>query len=281
MEDRFFTGTKVRSPVVEGIFYPEDGESMGETIGSWNLALGKGREGGRAQAILAPHAAWQISGRIAGIAFEAAAGRARGIQQVLILGPIHRRSFTGLYLSESGFFKTPLGNIPVDRGLSEELASRDALFRIDDVPHLMEHSLEVLLPLVKYCFPWARIVPVLMGGPSRPLISALGGALRSVFESRLEHTLIVVSANLGQNRDDQSALNEAETALELLENSDYQGYIRGVTEGGFRACGCALTAGLLESGLLNNRRVRFLSSPLIKILGEMDDLGYLGALAFE
>lgn len=281
MEDRFFTGAKVRSPVVEGIFYPEDGESVGETIDSWNLALGKGREGGRAQAILAPHAAWQISGRIAGIAFEAAAGRAREIQQILILGPLHRGGFTDLYLSESDFFKTPLGNIPVDRRLSEELASRDALFKIDDVPHLMEHSLEVLLPLVKYCFPRARIVPVLMGSPSRPLIPALGGALRVVFESRLMHTLIVVSANLGQNRDPQAALDEAETALELLENNDYRGYIRGVTEGNFGACGGALTAGLLESGLLNRRRVRFLSSPLMKIFGELDDSGYLGALAFE
>jgi AmmeMemoRadiSam system protein B len=281
MEDKFFAGGRVRSPVVGGIFYPEDRESMNATIDSWNLGLGKRRAGGCAQAILAPHAAWQISGRIAGIAFEAAAGRVREIEQVLLLGPIHQGGFMDLYLSESDFFETPLGNIPVDRRLSEELASCSTLFKINDVPHLLEHSLEVLLPLVKYCFPQARIVPVLMGSSCHSLILGLGRALRFVFESRLEHTLIVVSANLGQNRDDLSALDEAETALELLKNDDYGEYIHAVAEGDFRACGCALTAGLLESGLLEGRHVRFLSFPLMKIFGEMGDSGYLGALAFE
>jgi AmmeMemoRadiSam system protein B len=281
MEENFFTGVRVRSPVVEGIFYPEDGESLGETIDSWGLTLGKKGAGGRARAILAPHGAWQISGRIAGIAFEAAAGRAGEIHQVLLLGPIHRGGFRDLYLSESDFFETPLGKILVDRRLSEELAACDSFFKINDVPHLLEHSLEVLLPLVKYCFPRARIVPVLMGLSSPSLIPGLGRALRFVFESRMENTLIVVSANLGQRRDERAAREEAETTLELLGRNQYQDYIAAVMAGDFRACGCALTAGLLASGLLDGLRVRFLSSPLLKILGELGDSGYLGALSFE
>ncbi|MDR1903650.1 MAG: AmmeMemoRadiSam system protein B [Treponema sp.] len=52
--------------------------------------------------------------------------------------------------------------------------------------HLTEHSLEVLLPLVKCCFPSAEIVPVLMGGSRQSLISVLARTLNLVLETRMK-----------------------------------------------------------------------------------------------
>jgi AmmeMemoRadiSam system protein B len=44
----------------------------------------------------------------------------------------------------------PLGDLPVDRESGEELASCSTIFEINDMPHLREFSIEVLLPFAKY-----------------------------------------------------------------------------------------------------------------------------------
>jgi hypothetical protein len=57
----------------------------------------------------------------------------------------------GLFYSDSAFFDAPLGKLPVDQEFSAELESSCTLFEMNGIPHLTEHFLEVLLPLVKFC----------------------------------------------------------------------------------------------------------------------------------
>jgi AmmeMemoRadiSam system protein B len=271
-----------RAPVVAGIFYPDEQAALEARFRAFGLEPGTG---GRAAAIIAPHGAWDLSGAVAASAFSVAAGRSGRakdrVLRVVILGTIHNSYEEGIYLSESDFFETPLGNIAVDRQLEESLASCSTLFQINDIPHLGESSLEVLLPFIQFCFPDVFIVPILMGGHRSQHISALARGLNYVFESIMDSTLLVVSANLSLNDTEAEAVERAGLCIQLLEEKETAKFLSGLRNGRISACGGALIGALLESGLVDTKKARFVSGSLIKAKAEQERTTCYGALAFE
>jgi AmmeMemoRadiSam system protein B len=271
---------KGRTPVVAGLFYPDDRAELEARLRAFGLESGVG---GGASAIIAPHGAWELSGTVAAAAFAAAAGRAKGkgFCRVVILGNIHQVESPGVFFSDSRFFETPLGKLPVDLRLCESLHSCSTLFELNDIPHLQETSVEVLLPLVQWCFPGAAIVPVLMGGTQPRLISALARALRIVLEPLMSGTLLVVSSNLAIHDDAETARRDAETYIQLLEEHRADAFIAGVHGGRISGCGGALIASLLESGLMDGKTARFVTPPLVSARGERGSTICYAGIAFE
>jgi AmmeMemoRadiSam system protein B len=267
---------RVRSPVVAGMFYPEDREETLEYLKSLGMENGGG---GNAGAIIAPHGAWGLSGTLAAKAFSAAMGRR--VSRVVIMGPVHDRREKGVFLSNSHSFYTPLGNIPVDTDMCEELEFYGNYFDINDIPHLGEHSLEVLLPFVKYCFPRASIVPVLMGQPSQEYIGDLAQALRTVIEPVLDETLFAVSCNLSNADDKTEARLLAEETLRLFSHKDASALSSAILERKINACGGALVASLFMSGLLDNMRPYFSAGNIASAVGAENNTVYYGAISFE
>jgi AmmeMemoRadiSam system protein B len=271
-----------------GLFYPDNKTAIEDRLKFFGLKSGIG---GNALAIISPHGAWDISGAVAAAAFNTAAGRAKSnspkttVQTVVLLGSIHESDMTGLYLSESDYFETPLGELPVDYLLCSELASCSTLFVISDIPHLGEYTLEVQLPFVKYCFPDASIVPVLMG--ARPgasgsaLISGLARALKIVFGSRLNSTLFVVSANVARHDDEKAALSQAEACVKMLTETKTKEFLTAVERGEFNSCGSPAAAAFLESGLLEGRQGKLIPGSLVKARGEDRKTVYYGGIFFE
>jgi AmmeMemoRadiSam system protein B len=265
------------------MFYPDEETDAVDRLTAFRVEK---ETGGRAAAIIAPHGAWDISGRIAGTAFSAAAGRygsekSGDIEQIVILGTIHNKNDEGIFLSESDSFQTPLGNLPVDRALSNELLSCSTLFELNDIPHLKEHSIEVLLPFIKYCFPFVSIVPILMGNSRPTFISALAQALRIVFEPIMEDTLVVVSCNLSMNNNEDLARVQAEECVRLLMEKRSAEFSAGIRNGRISACGGALAASLLESGLVDRLEANFVSGSLIHAKGEENKTVYYGAISYR
>jgi len=271
---------RVRSPIVDGLFYPEDTTGVLSYMQSIGLKRGKG---GLARAIIAPHGAWDISGSLAGAAFASAGGRTgrESPSRVVLMGPIHDKREQGIFLTNSHSFQTPLGDIPVDEEASGWLASYSPLFEIDDIPHLHEHSIEVLLPFVKYCFPHASIVPVLMGRPHVQYTSVLANALRAVFEPVMENTLLVISLNLTSHSSEAAALNMAGEFVRLFREGKHGELCAALQDGRIANCGGALVAALLLSGLMNTSHPRVASDSLLSARTEQDKTVYYGAFSFE
>ena len=271
---------RVRSPIVDGLFYPED--MTGILSYMQNIGLKRGK-GGLAQAIIAPHGAWEISGSLAGAAFASAAGRTglKSPSRVVLMGPIHDKREEGIFLTNSHSFQTPLGDIPVDQEASGWLESYSPLFEVDDIPHLHEHSIEVLLPFVKHCFPHASIVPILMGQPQPQYTSVLAHALRAVFEPVMENTLLVISLNLASHSSEAAALNMADEFVRLFREGKHGELCAALQDGRITSCGGALVAALLQSGLIDTAHSRVASDSLLSARTEQDKIVYYGAFSFE
>jgi len=285
-------GQRRRSPVVSGIFYPDNRESLVTQLVSWNLINGaekpvpgnsKGKAGGAVpdgQAIVVPHGAWDRTGNIAAAAFAAVQKNmektGQPIRRVLLLGTSHPSRGEGIFLSESVLFETPIGDLKVDLKLNGELASCSALITVNDIPHLSEHSLEVILPLVKYCFPKVKITPILMNGKRLELISALAGALKTVFGKCMEDCLVIISSNVSHDKDPATALAMANEFSSTLFDMDAASCLERLAASRINACGGALVASLLESGLFGGRRFSALC-PLTSDTNENGAVVYCGA----
>jgi AmmeMemoRadiSam system protein B len=272
---------RIRTPVAAGMFYPEGKNDTLNYIKSFGLKKG---EGGQAQAIIVPHGAWDFSGSLAGAAFSRAAGNVN-VKRVVILGPIHDKREKGIFLSNSHYFGTPLGKLPVDKDVTEELEFYGNNFKINDIPHLGEHSIEVLLPFIKYCFPDASIVPVLMGQSNPKNIEDMAQSLKTVISPILNETLLVVSCNLSCSSDIETARHSAKECLRLFTEKDFSAIASAITSGRLNACGWALAAGLFKSGLLDEKQPYSFADKMVYAVGSMNEIEnntvFYGAVSFE
>jgi len=269
---------RVRSPVGSGIFYPDDKTEMLNYLQSFGLEAGRG---GLARAIIAPHGAWSYSGELAARAFSSAMGRSGSIKQVVIMGPIHDKREKGLFLSNSHSFQTPLGNIPVNKDVTEELEFYGNSFQINDIPHLGEHSLEILLPFIKYCFPKASIIPILMGQPKAQYIHCLAQALKNVITPFIDETLIVISCNLSNGNNEDTARADAEEVLRYIFEKDALSLASGILDGRLNTCGGALVVSLFESGLVDRTLVYSAAKEMVSATGSENNIVYYGEVSFE
>ena len=270
---------RTRSPIVDGLFYPEDEAGVLSCMQKIALKPGKG---GIAKALIAPHGAWEISGILAGAAFAAAAGRTARYypERVVVLGPIHEHYEEGIFLTNSHSFQTPLGEIPVDQEGCEWLASYSPLIRVNDIPHLKEHSIEVLLPFVKYCFPDSAIVPILMRGERKQHIRVLANALRAAFMPEMENTLLIVSCNIAAHSGKTGAA-KARNCMRLLGEGNHEMLCNALNEGQINGCGWPLILSLLQSGLVDGDYLYPASDILLSARGDDKKTVYYGAFAFE
>jgi len=245
------------------------------------LGLRRGR-GGLARAVIAPHGAWEISGRLAAAAFASAAGRCAGSPplRVIVMGPMHKSLEEGVFLSNSHSFQTPLGDIPVDQEASGWLEAYSPLITTHDIPHLHEHSIEVLLPFVKYFFPQAEIVPILLGGRSESSVRVLASALHAAFAPNVGDTLLAVSFNMTARPDNPWELDAIEECMRLFREGKSRGLRAAFERRAVCGCGCALVRALMQSGLLDGARPSLSSESLLSAKGERGKTVYYGAFSF-
>ncbi|MCH7938202.1 MAG: AmmeMemoRadiSam system protein B [Candidatus Marinimicrobia bacterium] len=108
-----------------------------------------------------PHGGWMYSGRVAARTLASLAAHSQPVT-VVIFGSVHvPLGANALY--PAGRWETPLGDLEVDAEAGQAILRRAGDYlRPDSEGHRYEHSLEVLTPMVKYFFPAAAIVPIMV-----------------------------------------------------------------------------------------------------------------------
>jgi len=131
------------------------------------------------------------SGAVAGAVF--ARLKMARYKRVILIGPSHYACFTGAAMPCSAFYRTPLGDIPIDRAAIERLASH-ANLRAEQQPFLPEHCLEAALPFLQRVLASKfELLPLLLGNANAEAIHAdLADILR---EEMTPDDLVVVSSD--------------------------------------------------------------------------------------
>jgi AmmeMemoRadiSam system protein B len=205
-----------RKPAAAGILYPAEREALARSVRELLGAVPTSRTAARAprvRAIVVPHGMFGAAGAVAAQAWARVSAQADGIRRVLLLGPAHHASFTGMAAPFSDAFATPLGAVEIDR-IAIETARRFPPLVVSDVPHEQESALEVQLPFIQTVLPDAAIVPLVFGEVDDQEAAEVTDALWS------DDTLTVVSTDLSHYFDAATAerLDEATArAVESLE----------------------------------------------------------------
>lgn len=235
------SGPPVRPAAAAGLFYPGDPAELSSTV---EALLGAARASARAaKAVIVPHAGYAYSGPVAAEAYGSLGPHARSLRRVVLLGPSHRVWFRGLAVPEAREFATPLGNVRLDGASLDEVRRLPAVI-LSDVPHALEHSLEVQLPFLQRIAPAAEIVPIIAGDAAPTDVAAVIDALWGDAD-----TLIIVSSDLSHYHPYRYAQAlDAPTAQAILDGRE------DLT--GEQACGCVVLNGLAHAVRMRSRQLR-------------------------
>lgn len=221
-----------RRAAAAGLFYPGAAEPLSAALDA--LLAGVPARAQRPRALIVPHAGYRYSGPVAAQAYGSLGSAARSLRRVVLVGPSHREWFRGLALPAAAAFATPLGVARIDAQAAHQLSQLPGVV-VSDVPHRLEHSLEVQLPFLQRVAPEAEIVPIVTGDASPAEIAAV---IETLWDS--PDTLTLVSSDLSHYHPYAiaRALDSA-TANAILAGKE--------TLSGDEACGCAAVNGLAHA----------------------------------
>lgn len=161
--------SEIRRPVLPEGWYPGSRAQVVSTLETWCGSVEAGKD---ALAVVAPHAGWFFSGRTAARAISQLAAA----DTVVVAGGHLAQGSPILYAPENAV-ETPLGMLETDAPLLSALfdALRDAGIPPPQPDTRADNSVEVLLPMVAYFQPGARLI--WLRCPPRQDSKELGAAL--------------------------------------------------------------------------------------------------------
>ena len=149
MDQPFQSQKNNRKPAFANTFYPGSESSLNNQLGKLFSNAGGKVCNTKLLAVIAPHAGYVFSGKVAASAFNQIPENAK-YERVFVLASSHQFRFKGAAVFDSGNYETPLGEIEVDKKLAAGLLESDRIFCRNDDAHLYEHSLEVQLPFLQH-----------------------------------------------------------------------------------------------------------------------------------
>ncbi|MBF0612528.1 MAG: AmmeMemoRadiSam system protein B [Magnetococcales bacterium] len=154
-----------RRPAVAGMFYPAQEKVLRALIGE--MMAQAPEVAPEPVAMVAPHAGYIYSGLTAAYAYKTLE-KTTTPRRVILVGPSHRVALQGVSVGNFTSFLTPLGAIPVDQAILEDLC-REPDVTANPTAHIQEHSLEVHLPFLQEALGNFTLVPMVYGHirPSR------------------------------------------------------------------------------------------------------------------
>jgi MEMO1 family protein len=225
-----------RPAAVAGQFYPRDPDRLRTQVLDF-IADVAPSVNVTPKALIAPHAGYVYSGRVAAAAFATLRDHAAAIKRVVLIGPAHYVHVRGIAAPTVDDFESPLGRVSVDREALNKIADLQFVIRAD-APHAPEHALEVELPFLQTVLASFQVVPLVVGDAAPQDVSHV---LRQLWGG--SETLIVVSSDLSHYHSYETARRLDLATAAAIERGDW------ASLGPNGACGCLAVAGLLiEAG---------------------------------
>jgi AmmeMemoRadiSam system protein B len=235
---------RIREAAVAGSFYPADPGELQSTVRRYLDAAGAFC-GPAPKALIVPHAGYAWSGPVAAAAYARLREHRQRYRRVVLLGPAHSVAFHGVAASGADAFRTPLGQVPLDRDSIGAL--RHPAVRWLEAAHRPEHSLEVQLPFLQSVLERFALVPLVVGDAGA---SDVAGIIEQLWGG--PETLIVVSSDLSHYLPYEAARDLDRRTCRSIEALD-EGVI-----GAAAACGAAPLRGLLVAARRHGLRVETL-----------------------
>lgn len=198
--------------------------------------------------LVCPHAGYMYSGPIAAHAYSKLAADGRP-DIVVIFGPNHTGYGSGLAAPNNDCWRTPLGDIEVDKETINNIVRGSKIVDIDDSAHLTEHSIEVQLPFLQYLYGSTfKIVPICFLMQDLASSREVGQATAEALAGK--NSVIIASSDMTHYEPHNIAKEKDRQVIEAIEDMDADLLHRIIESNSVTACGFGPIAALIYSAKL-------------------------------
>ncbi len=249
----------IRKPAVAGMFYPAAPGELAKTIAGFFAEVDKPRIGGYPIGLIAPHAGYPYSGRLATRAYKLLEGHQ--YDTVVVISPSHTVFFQGASVYDGGGYETPLGVVEIDRELSAQVAGIHPAVYLSRKGHATgatrgEHALEVQLPFLQVVLGHFRLVAIVMGDQEEDTVRALGEVLAAALTGT--NSLLVASTDLSHFHAEKQARRLDARVQDAVDRYDPVLLQETLSSGQGEACGGGpMAAVMMASKRLGGTEVAF------------------------
>lgn len=183
----------VRESAVAGVWYSDKPQRLKQMLDGFLDQVKPASNpvsSGTLRALLAPHAGYRYSGKTAANAYHLI--KNKHYKRIVIMGPAHRHYFHGLSIIDKVAYRTPLGDIPIDK-LAVQRLKKHPLINTVKQAHITEHAIEMQLPFLQHVLSkgW-QLVPILVGDLDENDIQEVASTIQKVID---QETLLIVSGD--------------------------------------------------------------------------------------
>ena len=212
----------VRQSAVAGKFYSANPERLRKEIKNLlDNAPDCPPYEGRIVSAAVPHAGYVYSAAVAAPVYKAIQNV--DFDTVVIIGHDFGSQLAGIIAVIPDFtaFRTPLGDVAVDRELCKALMADDKRFLCNNRVHSMEHSIEVQLPFLQMTHKSFSIVPLLFGEVTPEHIERLAALLKKNAGNR--RIFVLSSTDFSHYPQIETARRLDKKTASFAENLDVSG----------------------------------------------------------
>jgi len=270
----------IRKAVWAGKFYEDRSEVLEKQLGSMlKMSESPGHTTRGLQAVIVPHAGYPYSGPVAAYAYSLVQGA--DYDTAVIIGTSHRYGFQGCSIYLKGGYETPLGITKIDEELAKKLSKASGYGYIPQA-HKEEHSIEVQIPFLQKSLPGVKIVPVMMGIPSKKTIFRLADAMAEILPGK--KVLVIASTDMSHYLSKKEANTLDSETIGLIRASDTATLIKKIEKRENIMCGGGgVISALLYIGESKSLRIEILRYADSSAAGGPSDqvVGYLSAAVYS
>jgi AmmeMemoRadiSam system protein B len=269
----------IRDPAVAGVFYPASQIKLKEQV---NILLSEAITNQKffdAAGIVSPHAGYIYSGKTAAYGFNSSVNN--NIDTVLIISPSHREYFKGVSIYDGEAYRTPLGDVPLNKDVAEKIISDSKIIFEGNQGHGTEHAVEVQIPFLQILLKDFSIVPIVIGDQNRNIVYELADRIAPLVNNK---TLIVASSDLSHFYS-RSAADKMDSIVEQnIANNDYEQLQRDLELGRCEACGGGAIVAMMRAANLagKNKNKIVARSDSGDVTGDLSEVvGYLSSVTYS
>ncbi len=222
----------IRFPAVAGQFYPASPRELSSLIHRFIKENGE-PEKVPVRACVVPHAGYIYSGHVAAAVFS----RITIPKKIIIIGVRHQPHGEDLAIVSHGAWRTPLGDVSVDRELALRVRAAAPALQEDEVAHSREHSLEVEIPFLQVLQPEFTFVPVAVGSTRFEELVKIGDGIADVIVKTEDEILLVTSTDMNHYEEEGITRRKDQRAIECMLRLDAKGLYEACRRERISMCG--------------------------------------------
>jgi AmmeMemoRadiSam system protein B len=246
---------KTRRPCQAGSFYADTSEALKKQIENcFTHKLGPGKipiaQNGSRKVIglICPHAGYMYSGPVAAHSYYCLAVDGKP-DIIVIFGPNHTGQGSGLAIMKEGIWRTPLGDVQIDKETADQILRKSEIVDVDELAHVYEHSIEVQLPFLQYLYGSAfKFIPISFLMQDFESSREVGQAVAEALEGK--NAVIIASTDMTHYEPHEAAKKKDRKALNALEKLDEKEFYSTIEHYHITACGSGPVMALITAAKL-------------------------------